>query len=381
MSEERLDLTVTLDDACIAWQPLHEALEVVDEAGFVPHRFHALAERELARVEADLGTTLGVALSIGGGWLIERKTEAPAVGVPQLLGCAGYHGEGDRGIVGPFHLDGELAATRLTMLLAALFSLRERGYRRALIPGVKASALPAIRAFLGGAIVAQQASPAPTRPRVVVCASGNGSNFQAVIDAAASGNLALDIVSLVTNRRNAFALERAQRVGIASQALVWERGRETRAEFDARVIAAVASAAPDLVLLLGWMHLLPLEFVTAFPACYNIHPAYLPLDPRAERVTLPDGSSQAAFRGAHAVDDALAAGASWIGASLHAVTEDADRGRILARAPLALRPDESREQLDARLHQLEHRVLLEGLRDDYRANWTRKDAAAVSIEP
>jgi phosphoribosylglycinamide formyltransferase-1 len=76
---------------------------------------------------------------------------------------------------------------------------------------------------------------------------------------------------------------------------------------------------------------------------------------------MPDGTTIPAFRGARAVDDALAAGVGWIGASFHRVGVEVDRGSLLARLPLKLRAGESRADLDARLHALERKVVATGI--------------------
>jgi phosphoribosylglycinamide formyltransferase-1 len=117
------------------------------------------------------------------------------------------------------------------------------------------------------------------------------------------------------------------------------------------------------------MHILPELFVRTFD-CLNVHPAFLPYNPAAESVTMPDGTTIPAFRGAHAVDDALKAGAPWIGASFHRVGVEVDRGSLLARLPLKRDPAESREALDERLHALERRVVATGLE---RWLWERKE--------
>jgi phosphoribosylglycinamide formyltransferase-1 len=195
-----------------------------------------------------------------------------------------------------------------------------------------------------------------------VLASGSGSNFEAVVRASRGGGLPIEVVRLVVNRAECGALARAARLGVPAEAVVWNRAAEPRAAFDARVLAAVAASDPDLVLLLGWMHVLPPDFVRRFPHVLNLHPAFLPLDPSADWVELPDGSRSPAFRGAHPVDDALAAGAAWIGASVHRAGEAVDRGEILARRPLKLEPGEDRASLEARLHALEHEVVDEAIR-------------------
>ncbi|HTX59045.1 MAG TPA: formyltransferase family protein, partial [Verrucomicrobiae bacterium] len=125
---------------------------------------------------------------------------------------------------------------------------------------------------------------------------------------------------------------------------------------------AVALERPDLVLLLGWMHLLAEPFVRTFPGLLNIHPAFLPLDPARDDVVAPDGARIAAFRGARAVRDAIAAGSPWTGATLHAVTPQTDRGPVLARRPMRLSPTDDEETALARLHPLEHEVVAAGIR-------------------
>jgi len=200
------------------------------------------------------------------------------------------------------------------------------------------------------------------RYRTTVLASGSGSNFQAVVDGLRAGAVPLDLRALVVNRPNAFARERARAAGIPEEVVAWDRAAESRAAYDARLLHAVEATKPELVLLLGWMHVLSPEFVARFPELLNIHPALLPFDPRADAVAAPDGTTVPAFRGGHAVDDALAAGVGWIGATVHRVGVEIDRGGVLARAPLRLVPGEPRGELEARLHALEHEVLATALR-------------------
>ncbi len=87
------------------------------------------------------------------------------------------------------------------------------------------------------------------------------------------------------------------------------------------------------------MHLLDAPSSRAFPQMLNLHPAFLPLDPRRDAVVMPDGKPIPAFRGPHAVRDALAASSPWVGATLHRVTTATDRGPVLARKPLRVEPE------------------------------------------
>jgi phosphoribosylglycinamide formyltransferase-1 len=206
-------------------------------------------------------------------------------------------------------------------------------------------------------------SGAPGRAhRTTILASGSGSNFEAVVAASQRGSLPLDVTALVVNRAGAGALARARRLGVPAQLVAWDRATESRAGYDARMIEAVGATEPELVLLLGWMHVLSATFVERFPETLNLHPAYLPLEPAADVVCFPDGSESPVFRGAHPVDDALRAGSVWIGASVHRAGPAVDRGAVLARAPLQLRPGESRESLDARVHTLEREIVAEAIR-------------------
>ncbi|MGA8384939.1 MAG: formyltransferase family protein, partial [Candidatus Cybelea sp.] len=212
-----------------------------------------------------------------------------------------------------------------------------------------------------GAIVAEEfdrAALLAPQPRAVVMASGNGSNFQAVADAARDGSLPIEIVALVSNEARAYAIERARAAGVAGVHVVeWRRKEEMRAQYDARLLEAVRFERPDLVVLLGWMHLLSDAFVAAFPEMLNLHPAFLPLDPSCDDVGLPDGTRIAAFRGPRAVHDALAAGSRWVGATVHRVTPATDRGPVLARKPLRVEAEEEEASVMERLHAVEHRLV------------------------
>jgi phosphoribosylglycinamide formyltransferase-1 len=249
------------------------------------------------------------------------------------------------------------------VLSAALNALRARGFTRALLPAVSEDLL-SYYADAVGAMVAEQferQSLYRAGRRVLVMASGNGTNFQAVADAVRSGALPIDLVALLCNNLHAFALTRARDAGIPSHVIAWNRPGESRDAYDRRLLAAAAAEEPDLVLLLGWMHLLAKPFVDAFAEIVNLHPAFLPLDPARDAVTMPDGTQIPAFRGARAVSDALAASSPWVGATLHRVTHATDRGPVLARKPLRVAPGEEEEHLMERVHELERNVVRSGL--------------------
>jgi len=272
----------------------------------------------------------------------------------------------DTGIFGPFGVSGRFRGSPVgrNLLLAALGSLRSIGYDFALIPAV--SGEPLVRYYVkhsGGRIVERFSHDQfrSRRFRTTVLASGNGTNFQAVADACANGSLPLELSALLVNNRSAFALERARAAGVSALKLVWDKSTETRAVYDRRLIDAVQETAPELVLLLGWMHLLPATFIERFPELLNLHPAFLPHDQSADTVSMPDGCVIPAYRGARALRDALADRSPWVGATCHRVTTSVDRGPIMVRKPLAIEPDAGEEAVAKLLRPIEHRVVLGGI--------------------
>jgi phosphoribosylglycinamide formyltransferase-1 len=195
-----------------------------------------------------------------------------------------------------------------------------------------------------------------------VFASGSGSNLQAVIDAVAAGTLPLELRLVVSDNPKAYALARATAARIPSLVMPYAKSIETRSDYGARLARTVRAKGVELVLLLGWMHVLAAEFLSAgFAGILNLHPAYLPEDPAADHVTFPDGTTTQVFRGAHALRDALRAGVTMTGASLIEITPAVDRGALLARSPMALREGDDESKALDRLHDVERDVVREGV--------------------
>jgi len=216
-------------------------------------------------------------------------------------------------------------------------------------------------------------SPQPYPTAILI--SGNGTNLQAVLDQVRAGALPLDVRLVVSDREDAYALERARAAGVATLVVPFSPALESRAKYAVDLAAAIRRSGARLVLLLGWMHVLAPGFLEAgFDGVLNLHPSFLPDDPSADRVTLPDGSVSPVFRGARALRDALKAGAAMTGATLIEITPAVDRGPVLARRPFALRADDTVESALARLHPVEHEVVREGvlawLRQNGRINST-----------
>jgi formyltetrahydrofolate-dependent phosphoribosylglycinamide formyltransferase len=187
--------------------------------------------------------------------------------------------------------------------------------------------------------------------RLVVLASGNGSNLQAILDVCADGTLPAQVVAVVSDRPEAMALTRASAMGVPAILLAAEVG-EVRADYDARLAEAVAAFDPDIVVLAGWMRLLTMCFLAHFPdRVVNLHPA-LPGE-------LP---------GTHAIErawhEALAGERSRTGVMVHLVPDEGvDCGPVLATATVPIQPDDTLESLTARVHATEHRLLVSALAD------------------
>ncbi|MEI8104254.1 MAG: phosphoribosylglycinamide formyltransferase [Actinomycetes bacterium] len=170
-----------------------------------------------------------------------------------------------------------------------------------------------------------------------VLVSGNGSNLQVLID---SG---LPIAAVAANRKDAYALLRARTAGIPAAPFALDC-HATREERDLMMATWLEEHDVDLVVLAGYMHLLTRNFLVRFPnRIVNVHPSLLP-----------------AFPGAHAIEDALAAGVETTGVTVHFVDEGLDTGPIIRQESVPLEP---RETLQERIHAVEHRLLPEVVRD------------------
>jgi phosphoribosylglycinamide formyltransferase-1 len=176
--------------------------------------------------------------------------------------------------------------------------------------------------------------------RVAVLISGEGTNLQALIDAADADKLGARIVAVVSNRAAARGLERARAAGI--EALHLPAGRDqSRADYDSALAALLAPREPDLLVLAGFMRIFGPAFVERFAGrMMNIHPSLLPKHP-----------------GLDTHRRVLESGDPWHGATVHFVTAQLDAGPAIIRYRLAVRPGDTAESLAQRVHVGEHIIL------------------------
>ena len=175
--------------------------------------------------------------------------------------------------------------------------------------------------------------------RIAVLISGSGSNLQAFIDAARAGTLSAEIALVLSNRADAFGLERAADAGIAT-AIVDHRDFARREDFDRALLAALKPHRVDLVILAGFMRILTPIFISAYRGrLLNIHPSLLPKYP-----------------GLHTHQRALDAGDAWAGATVHFVTEELDGGPPIIHARVPVLENDDVGGLAARVLLKEHLI-------------------------
>jgi phosphoribosylglycinamide formyltransferase 1 len=177
------------------------------------------------------------------------------------------------------------------------------------------------------------------RKRITVFASGFGSNLQAIIDYGKSNDLNGDIALVLSNKKDARALDRARENGIKA-VFINPSEYNDRRQYDARIIELLESEEIDLIVLAGYMLILSDEFVSKFRnKILNIHPALLP-----------------SFKGTHGIRDAFDYGVKVTGVTVHFLEEDLDSGPIIIQKPVDIEEDDSMEKLESRIHRIEHHI-------------------------
>lgn len=175
--------------------------------------------------------------------------------------------------------------------------------------------------------------------RTAVLISGSGTNLQAFIDCQRGNNPRLDLAVVLSNRQDAYGLNRARDAGIETRCID-HRGFADRESFDRAMAAALDPVEPDLIVMAGFMRILSPWFVRRYEGqILNIHPALLPKYP-----------------GLHTHDRALQAGDRYHGSTVHFVTEELDGGPRILAGRLKINPGETADALQRRVQSIEHRI-------------------------
>ena len=175
--------------------------------------------------------------------------------------------------------------------------------------------------------------------RIGVLVSGSGTNLQAILDACATGELPAEVVCVISDREDAYALVRAECAGLPAMFLDPKSYHDDVA-FNHAILDVLQGCGVDWVVMAGYMRLLGKEVLDAFPLhVLNIHPALLP-----------------AFPGPHGIRDAFRYGVKVTGVTVHFANEVFDDGPILAQEVVPVLEDDTEETLEAKIHKIEHRL-------------------------
>lgn len=174
--------------------------------------------------------------------------------------------------------------------------------------------------------------------KVVVCVSGGGTNLQAVIDGVQKGSVTnVELVRVISNNKNAYALERAKNAGIEA-VCVSPRDYADREQFNEALVREVDAASPDLVVLAGFLVMIPPQLIQKYEnRIINIHPSLIP------------SFCGTGYYGLKVHEAALARGVKVTGATVHFVDEGMDTGPIIMQKTVMVRDDDTPETLQRRV--------------------------------
>ncbi|MEI5907362.1 phosphoribosylglycinamide formyltransferase [Bacillus spongiae] len=173
--------------------------------------------------------------------------------------------------------------------------------------------------------------------KIAVFASGNGSNFQALVDAEKQGDLQVSIELLVCDKPNAFVIQRAQAAGIPVYSFN-PKDYSSKEEFEREILHELANRDIEFIVLAGYMRLIGKTLLHHYVnKIVNIHPSLLP-----------------AFPGKDAVGQAIEAGVKVMGVTIHFVDAGMDTGKIIAQEAFPIPPTATREKIEEEIHKIEH---------------------------
>jgi len=179
---------------------------------------------------------------------------------------------------------------------------------------------------------------------IAVFCSGNGSNFQAIVDANKEGLFKADIALMVSDNPSAFAIKRAKKENV--DIFVIDRSDfSSKRDFEKKIIEELIKYNIDIICLAGYMRLLSSDFVVKYRnKILNIHPALLP-----------------SFKGTSGIRDALDYGVKATGVTVHFVNEEMDAGPIILQESVVIEKNETEETLAKKIHEVEHRLYPEAI--------------------
>jgi len=177
------------------------------------------------------------------------------------------------------------------------------------------------------------------RKRIAIFASGNGSNLQAIIDYSKNNDINGDVVFVLTNNLDAYALKRAINFKINAECIPYNKN-SSRFEFDSKILQAMRNRKIDLICLAGYMLLLSPDFINEYQdKIINIHPSLLP-----------------SFKGMHGIRDAFDYGVKVTGVTVHFVDSKLDNGPIILQEAVFINESDTIEELEKKIHEVEHRL-------------------------
>lgn len=181
--------------------------------------------------------------------------------------------------------------------------------------------------------------------RLGVLASGRGSNLQSIMDSAAAGKIHSEVAVVISDKKDAFALERARKAGIPAE-FVDYKSFPSKQEYEGAIVGLLKRYDVGLVCLAGYMRIVGKVILEAFPnRVLNIHPALLP-----------------SFPGLHGQRQAWEYGVKFSGCTVHFVDEGMDTGPIIIQAVVPVLDDDTEDTLAARILEQEHKIYPEAIR-------------------
>ena len=175
---------------------------------------------------------------------------------------------------------------------------------------------------------------------IAVLASGEGSNFQVLIDLYKNNNLDIDIKLLISNKKNAGCIRKAI-ISEIPYFLVLEDNYANKEKFEAEIIKILKKSNVELIVMAGWMKIASENFVNTFKdRIINIHPSILP-----------------SFKGKKPIQDAMNNNSLITGCSVHFVDREVDNGKLIIQGALSINSDDDLKSLTDKIHDMEHKIL------------------------